>query len=266
MPQLAGVPLPGSPADKLPKDKSGKVNVGDLLQEELAHQGYKITHEEVPPENLRATQMDLVGPQVAGMSKALDEGKLHQRELYVSRDNYVVDGHHQWAATVLSNLREGNIDKNIKIARVDADIGSLLDIVNNFTTSMGIPAKAGTAKTIAAVKRLLQRLQGMGEPEWIAPDGRRYSAAAAREEKLQPRLPSEAEREAATMRQITTEPPQVKVLEQPKRLPGGHLLVPDSRLGQREIDRSDPEYYTWLAEIPEIKRYRLMVGGEDLLQ
>ena len=175
MPQLSGRPLPGTPADSMPKDDKGRVNLGDAMQEELERQGYKVTHEVVPPENLRATQMDLVGPQVAAMSKSLDKipGTVGPREIFVSKDNYVVDGHHQWAATVLSNLRDGVPDKSIKVARFDADIGTVLDIVNGFTKAMGIPGVAGpaVAKTIARLRELLG-LKAFNESQPRDDDGR----------------------------------------------------------------------------------------------
>ena len=170
MPQLSGPPRPGSPADNeqnFPKNARGSVNLGEAFRDELEHQGFKVTDARVPAESLRATQMDLVGPQVAGMAQSLEQGKLNIRPIFVSKDDYVVDGHHQWAATVLANLRAGNTKFDIPVQRVDADIGTILDTSREYTEAMGIAQKAGTAKTIEAIKRVLA-VQGPGQ--WVAMD------------------------------------------------------------------------------------------------
>jgi len=171
MPQLSGVPRPGSPADQMPKTAAGKVNLGDHFRDTLEEQGFKVTDERVPAESLRATQMDLVGPQVAGMSEALEQGKLNIRPIFVSKDDYVVDGHHQWAATVLANLRAGKTQFDIPVQRVDADIGTILDTSREYTEAMGLPQKAGVLKTIEAVKRELawrgQWVAGVPDPRTV---------------------------------------------------------------------------------------------------
>ena len=62
--------------------------------------------------------------------------------LFVSRDNYIVDGHHRWAALVgldAEDNRLGN-DKTISVIRVEGmDIIELIFWANKFTEEMGIP-------------------------------------------------------------------------------------------------------------------------------
>ena len=160
MPQLSGVAAPGSPAAQM-AGAGNKINLGDHFRDTLEQQGYKVTDERVPAENLRATQMDLVGPQVAGMSRALDAGKLNIRPIFVSKDNYVVDGHHQWAATTLSNIRAGQDKFDMPVQRVNADIGTILDTARAYTSAMGIQQKAGVKlqATVAALNRMLKHLE-----------------------------------------------------------------------------------------------------------
>jgi 2'-5' RNA ligase len=70
MPQLVGIPIPGSPAAALPhqlyegKD-FGWVDISKPFFQSLRDQGVAITEEEVNPETLRATQDELNGPKVA---------------------------------------------------------------------------------------------------------------------------------------------------------------------------------------------------------
>jgi hypothetical protein len=421
MPQLSGKPLPGTPADAFPKNAKGEVNVGEDFRDELENQGFKVTDERVAAENLRATQMDLVGPQVS-MADALLGSTLQIRPICVSQDNYVVDGHHQWAATVLANIRAGRDKFDIPVQRVHTDIGTVLDTSRLYTKAMGLPEKKGTAKTIEAIKRLLalgKRAQWKREDEMrarvnrvlsinlndykAAPSYRyevKFEPSEARDDSGQwtsggagggssdkPGKPSEAaveaeknamaigskaaastkpeDREAAVkayteLAKLTTDPKQgvfqgtadawsksiaalaagkpgkggkgggkggkdpakaakaaahkaaaaahraeaiagkaAKVdiahtnanlaaakshakaaaegvltredyLEDttmamlPVRIGEGKLLVPGQD-GPLEIDRNHRMYYTWLSQIPEIRRYKLMVGGEDVL-
>jgi hypothetical protein len=181
MPQLDGTPIPGSPADSFPKDAKGGVNLGEQFREAMEDNGHKVTNERVDPSTLRATQMDLVGPKVASLSRAIEAGTMRSRDIFVTRDNYVIDGHHQWAATVLANLRAGEDQFEIGVQRVDTDIGTALDSANEFVTAMGIPPKAGVAKTIEAVKRLMA---------WMADVEAQY-APVPEKQKDEPAMPSE---------------------------------------------------------------------------
>lgn len=70
MPQLVGIPIPGSPAAALPhqlyegKD-FGWVDISKSFFQSLRDQGIAVTEEEVNPETLRATQDELNGPKIA---------------------------------------------------------------------------------------------------------------------------------------------------------------------------------------------------------
>lgn len=144
MPQLSGVPLPGSRADReLEKDAKGGVNLGDLFREHLAENGVKITDETEKASYLRPSQIELNGGKVGGMAKHLESGgKLGgDPRLFVSTDNYIVDGHHRWAANVAVGLGDGP-EMTMDISRVDMDIIELLDESNRFAIEWGIPQQS----------------------------------------------------------------------------------------------------------------------------
>ena len=87
---------------------------------------------------LRATQNELIGAKVAAIAKALqniDPRKLDP--LVVSKDNYIVDGHHRWAAEVAISAEQGNFDRPLEIYRVNSDILTLLKLANDFTGGKG---------------------------------------------------------------------------------------------------------------------------------
>ena len=94
---------------------------------------------------LRATQNELIGAKVAAIAKALqtiDPKKLDP--LVVSRDNYIVDGHHRWAAEVAISAEAGNFDRPLEIYRVNSDILPLLKLADDFTGGKG--HEAGSLK------------------------------------------------------------------------------------------------------------------------
>jgi hypothetical protein len=147
MPQFKGTPEPGSIADKLPKDENGEADTEEFFKEMLNKQGIKVSEPAaIPADRLKATQSELVGPKVAGMSKVLADpnhpayGKI-TAPIYVSNDGYVLDGHHRWAAVVAHNA--SNPDKQIpmNVRVIDEPIEPLVKRSNKFAEEIGIRAK-----------------------------------------------------------------------------------------------------------------------------
>lgn len=148
MPQFKGTPEKGSPAEKLPKDDAGEVDTEEFFKDMLNKEGIKVSEPSaVPPDRLKATQSELVGVKVAGMSKVLDNPehpayKKITAPIYVSNDGYVLDGHHRWAAVVAHNA--ANPDKQIpmNVRVIDEPIEPLVKRSNKFAEDIGIRAKA----------------------------------------------------------------------------------------------------------------------------
>lgn len=148
MPQFKGTPEKGSPADKLPKDENGEADTEEFFKQMLNKEGIKVSEPTaVPPDRLKATQSELVGVKVAGMSKVLDDPKHPAYDkitapIYVSNDGYVLDGHHRWAAIVAHNA--ANPDKQIpmNVRVIDEPIVPLVKRSNKFAEDIGIKPKA----------------------------------------------------------------------------------------------------------------------------
>jgi hypothetical protein len=147
MPQFKGTPEPGSPADKLPKDENGEADTEEFFKKMLEKDGIKVSEPtSVPPDRLKATQSELVGVKVAGMSKVLADpnhpayGKI-TAPIYVSNDGYVLDGHHRWAAVVAHNASnpDNQIPMNVRV--IDEPIEPLVKRSNKFAEEIGIRAK-----------------------------------------------------------------------------------------------------------------------------
>lgn len=146
MPQFKGTPEPGSVADKLPKDASGEADTEEFFKKMLEKQGINVSKPvAVPPDRLKATQSELVGVKVAGMSKALEENPNHPKitaPIYVSNDGYVLDGHHRWAAVVAYNASHPDKQIPMNIRVIDEPIVPLVKRSNKFAEEIGIRAKA----------------------------------------------------------------------------------------------------------------------------
>jgi hypothetical protein len=148
MPQFKGTPEAGSPADKLPKDKNGEADTEEFFKQMLNKQGIKVSEPtEVPADRLKATQSELVGVKVAGMSKVLEQGKEHPAyqkltaPIYVSNDGYVLDGHHRWAAIVAHNAAHPDKQIPMSVRVINEPIIPLVNRSNKFAEAIGIRAK-----------------------------------------------------------------------------------------------------------------------------
>jgi hypothetical protein len=147
MPQFKGKPTPGSPASKMAVDASGEVDTEPVFKKMLKEKGIKTAETEIPSDRLKATQSELVGAKVAGMSKALEKDPNHPAitaPIYVSRDGYVIDGHHRWAAVTSAAIADGK-PANMKVIVIDMDIKDAIPMANKFAEEIGVAAKKADA-------------------------------------------------------------------------------------------------------------------------
>lgn len=115
----------------------------------LRERGIKVQDTTEQAAYLRATQNELNGAKVAGIMQAIENGNkaLDERSIVVSRDNYILDGHHTWAAHVGLDSADNIMGNNsiMHIQRVDMGIGSLLFEAQQFADKNGL-ANASVAK------------------------------------------------------------------------------------------------------------------------
>ena len=103
--------------------------------------------------SLRASQNQLIGADVAGIMGAIESGKMRDQTLFVSRDGYVIDGHHRWAATVGLDYKDGDgEDLKMKVRVIDMPIMEVLAAAVKFSDDMGIPRRSGDVKEDARTK------------------------------------------------------------------------------------------------------------------
>ena len=99
----------------------------------LLKKGYRIDKVEERASYLKATQDQLNGAKVAINAQRIKSGDKKLPRLVVSRDNYILDGHHKWAAVLGLDAADNRLgDSKMKIARVDIDIVTLLQEAKEF--------------------------------------------------------------------------------------------------------------------------------------
>lgn len=139
MPQLSGAPLAGSPADALERNKRGRVDITGPFIDRLTEAGIGIEEKSVPASSLKASQADLNGVAVAGMMQSMRAGSMKEAPIFVTRDNYVIDGHHRWAAKVGLDTEDGSVGEvEMPVRVIDMEIGEALDYANAFAQERGI--------------------------------------------------------------------------------------------------------------------------------
>lgn len=152
MPQLEGTPVPGSAAASLPVQADGNVNLGPAFIASLKAMGIETTDKTIPASHLRASQRELDGAKVAGIMKAMQDPNNPNHDaldapIFVTRDGYVIDGHHRWAAKVGLDVEDGHLgDVDMKVRQIDLDIGAALDYANAFTANMGVESQGVDAR------------------------------------------------------------------------------------------------------------------------
>ena len=150
MPQLGGKPVPGSAADKLPRNPwdPEEVNASGHFIKHLVENGIKTTTAHMNASELRASQRELIGSKIAKMisDTSFNPGK---NPIFISRDNYVIDGHHRWAAVIGRDTADGTLgtlEGRINVIRVDAPITEVLHRANVWAKKFGIQQVAGVKK------------------------------------------------------------------------------------------------------------------------
>ena len=156
MPQLSGKPVPGGPSDGRPTNARGNVNVKPVFLDRIRAQGIDVRQENVPVATLHATQSDLNGPAVGRIFLDMLAGTHDGTGTIVTNDGYVLDGHHQWAAQVAVDARDGELGNlAVPMTRIDMSIEDALSMAEVVSRDEGIlPAGIGRADNAGDVPKV----------------------------------------------------------------------------------------------------------------
>ena len=145
MPQFKGFAKAGSEAEgfaqSTPDRETGRRRY-DGAQAFLHHLetlGIPLETGKVRASKLRASQAQLVGAKVAAMMVSRRTSQLTKGRIFISRDNYIIDGHHRWAALVGKDARDGTLgDLRMDVYRIDAPISEVLHLAQRWTKRVGL--------------------------------------------------------------------------------------------------------------------------------
>lgn len=102
--------------------------------------GVKVTRERVEPQALKPMQREVSATSSGRLYRGMRDGSLEEKQLVVSADNFVIDGHHRWGgATGLSFERPGI---TVPVIRIDLPGRTLRDEALAWNQTMGINPKA----------------------------------------------------------------------------------------------------------------------------
>lgn len=130
----------------------GEIDIQPMFLQRLKDMGYAAQETTMPASHLKATQNELGADKVAGITDFVMNGngaeKIGASPIFVSSDNYIVDGHHRWAALTAADYADGTGGEiDMGVWKIDCDIITLLALANEFAEEYGIPQqKMGSKK------------------------------------------------------------------------------------------------------------------------
>lgn len=133
----------------------------------LKSKGYTVEKTEEKASFLRATQNELLGWKVAKQAAKIEaKGGVMDKRIVVSRDNYILDGHHHWAGQIGYDAKaNGKLGKlKTKISRVDISITDLLAEADKFTGGKG--KKGGTGGGAVAKDEVFDAADPWDDWDW----------------------------------------------------------------------------------------------------
>lgn len=116
--------------------KMPQIENTDTFLEGLKSRGITFTQGQESAAYMRATQNQLRSDQVSGIATSMQKNPklLTDKPIIVSKEGYVLDGHHRWAAAIGLDTIDGHLgDLKMPVIRVDLSIVPLLDIANKYS-------------------------------------------------------------------------------------------------------------------------------------
>jgi predicted ABC-type ATPase len=109
---------------------------------DLAKEGVKTTEENIDPKTLKPVQKEISASRSGAIYEHFKkEGAIpDQQRILVSKDGYVIDGHHTWGASVAFAF--DNPSARLPIYRIDLNAREALDAANGWADSKGIGRQA----------------------------------------------------------------------------------------------------------------------------
>ena len=100
----------------------------------------------ISPTRLLPTQSEINAGRVGGMMRKYDRGDKTLTPIMVSKDNYVLDGHHRWATAAAVAFENPKLDLKQPITRIGQKRDAALKTMEKFMKKKGIKKESMTAE------------------------------------------------------------------------------------------------------------------------
>lgn len=94
----------------------------------LKRNGVSSSKKKMDPNKLKATQHQFHKEKIQSLMDYMENGNYDEKHILVSKDNYVMDGHHRW-------LAHKNTDKDISIHHIEANAKDLINMMHEYPKS-----------------------------------------------------------------------------------------------------------------------------------
>ena len=124
------VDLPSSKGLDLDRKEMPQIDGKDMKEfmSFLKANGISTEQESINPEKLKPTQDQFHKAKIQSIIDSIEDGTYKPKNIIVSKDNRVVDGHHTW-------LAHKNLGIDVPATTINLDVKSALDIMHDFPKS-----------------------------------------------------------------------------------------------------------------------------------
>jgi len=132
------------PLSKIPKDAAKAAIDAGQNDNDKKDDTAKFKKSSMPAAKLRASQTEIIPEKAIGLAVSMILKKGQFKEIggdlgaIASNDNYIMDGHHRWAATMLANPKA-----NVDVTFIDLPAQKLVSVLNVITAAKGRSGNPG---------------------------------------------------------------------------------------------------------------------------
>lgn len=136
-----GLGIPRSQMPQIPENMRGQ------FIKDMADKGISTELRKIDAMDLKPSQMEISATKTARLYEHFkSDGIPKDKAILVSKDGFVVDGHHHWAAAAAMGLMGKN--SKIPVIQMDANIKDALAMANDWSKSHGIAAQDMNSKEL----------------------------------------------------------------------------------------------------------------------
>ena len=121
----------------------------------MRERGVKVDLVDVTPFGLHPIQSEISATKAGKIFRDMKKNGVDETPIVVSSDDYVIDGHHRWAAGLFLGLMAKHKNIKLKALRVDMPHAQLMDVVLAWNKTVGIESVPLGVENDARFKKML---------------------------------------------------------------------------------------------------------------